>query len=66
MIWLVSAAMVMTLVSVFIARTALARVSLNTIDPVAIVTDDGHHIIATGPIACTANERATVRVNSHE
>jgi hypothetical protein len=50
---LVLAARSMALGALCIAPTAFAGVSLNTIDPVAIVTDDGHHIIATGPIACT-------------
>ncbi len=59
---LVSAAMVLTLAGVFVAPTAFARVVGNTIDPVAIVTDNGHHIIATGPIACTEGERAYLRV----
>ena len=59
---LVSAAMVMTLVGVFIAPTAFARVTGNTIDPVAIVADNGDHILVTGPIACTASEKAYLRV----
>jgi hypothetical protein len=59
---LVSAAIVLTLVGVFIAPTAFARVSYNTIDPVAIVTDNGRHIIVTAPIACTESERAYLQV----
>jgi hypothetical protein len=59
---LVSAAMVMALAGVFVAPTAFARITLNTIDPVAIVTDNGRHIIATGPIACTESQRAYLRV----
>ncbi|MGH8550465.1 MAG: hypothetical protein ACRERU_18060 [Methylococcales bacterium] len=35
---------------------------MNTIAPVAIVTDNGRHIIATGPISCTEGERAYLRV----
>ncbi len=58
----VSAAMVMTLAGVFVAPMALAGVQTNTIDPVAIVTDNGRHIIVTGPIACTASERAHLQV----
>ncbi len=41
---------------------AFAKVAMNTIDPVAIVSDDGRHIIVTGPITCTAGERAYVQV----
>jgi hypothetical protein len=34
----------------------------NAIDSVAIVTDNGHHIMVTGIIDCTASERADLRV----
>lgn len=50
---LVSAAIVLTLAGVFVAPTTFARVTANTIDPIALVTDNGRHIIVTGPIACT-------------
>jgi hypothetical protein len=59
---LVSAAMVMTLAGVLVAPTAFAKIATNTIDPLAIVTDNGLHIIVTGPIACTEGERAYLRV----
>jgi hypothetical protein len=59
---LVAAAVVLTLVGIFIAPTAFARITFNTIDPVAIVTDNGRHIIVTGPLVCTAGERAHLRV----
>lgn len=44
----------LTLVAVFIVRTAFARIVLNSIDPVASVTDKGRHLIVTGPISCTS------------
>jgi hypothetical protein len=59
---LVSTAMVLILAGVFIAPPALARIVVNTIDPVAIVADDGRHLVVTGPITCTAGERAYLRV----
>src|SRR5919108_4521851 len=59
---LMSAAMVLTLVGVCIAPMAFAGMPFNTIDPVAIVTDNGRHILVTGPIVCTASERASLRV----
>jgi hypothetical protein len=59
---LVLTAMVMALGGVCIAPMAFAGLQLNTIDPVAIVTDNGRHIIVTGPIACTESERAYLRV----
>jgi hypothetical protein len=60
--YFVAAALVLTLVGVLIARTAFARIVGNTIDPDAIVTDNGRHLIVTGPISCTAGERAFLRV----
>jgi hypothetical protein len=41
---------------------AFAGLSANTIDPVAIVTDNGRHLIVTGPVVCTAGETAYLRV----
>lgn len=58
--WLMLAAVVMILVG--LAAPSLARIVLNTIDPVAIVTDNGHHLVMTGPITWTAGERVYLRV----
>ena len=58
----IAATLVMTLVSVFGAHTAFARITANTIDPVAVVADNGRDIIVTGPISCTEGERAYLRV----
>jgi hypothetical protein len=44
------------------APPTFAGASLNTIDPVALVTENGRHILVTGPIVCTAGELATLRV----
>ncbi len=41
---------------------AFARITANTVDPVARVTDHGRHLIVTGPIGCTEGERAYLRV----
>ena len=57
-----AAALVLTLVGVFSAAIAFAGVVLNTIDPDAVVTNTGRHIIVTGPLACTASEKAALRV----
>jgi len=46
----------------FGAQMAFARITANTIDPVAVVADNGRDVIVTGPIACTAGERAYLRV----
>ena len=60
--YLVSAAIVTTFVGVCVAPMAFARITANTIVPVAIVTDNGRHLIVTGPMACTESERAYLRV----
>jgi hypothetical protein len=41
---------------------ALAKISFNTIDPLATLTDRGRLVIATGPITCTRGERVYLRV----
>src|SRR6266571_2445732 len=50
------------LVGVCLAPLALAKVINNTIDPVAIVSGNGLHVVLTGPIACTEGERVSLRV----
>ncbi len=52
----------LTLAGVFVARTALAKISMNTIDPVGIVAHNGRHVTVTGPLAITAGEQAQMRV----
>ena len=59
---LVSAAVVLTFVGVCIAPLAFAGIALNTIAPTATVTDNGSHLIVTGPITCTERQRAFLRV----
>jgi hypothetical protein len=59
---LVSVAMILILTGVCLPPLASAGIALNTIDPVATVTDDGRHLIVTGPIACTEGEQASLRV----
>jgi hypothetical protein len=57
-----STAIVLTVAGLFVASMAFARVTANTTDPVATVTDHGRHLIVTGPIGCTEGERAYLRV----
>jgi hypothetical protein len=52
----------LTLLSDCSSLPTFAGVALNTIDPVALVTENGQHILVTGPIVCTAGELATLRV----
>jgi hypothetical protein len=54
--WLVSAAILLTVAGVFVARTAFAKITVNSIDPVGIVADHGRTIIITGPVGATAGE----------
>src|SRR5690349_19795524 len=60
--WLVPVALFVILPSLFITRTVLARISVNTIDAAGIVTDKGRHVTVTGPIAVTEGERTELRV----
>ena len=60
--WLASATLLLTLAGVFVARTAFARIVLNTIDPVGILTDKGRRLDVSGPITVTAGERMALRV----
>jgi len=60
--WLVSAAILLTVTGGFVARTAFARITANTTDPVGIVSENGRHLTITGPIAVTAGERAELLV----
>src|SRR5262245_9414896 len=41
---------------------AWAGLSANTINPDALITNHGRHVVVTGPIACTAGEVAYLRV----
>jgi hypothetical protein len=58
----VSTAILLTVVGTFVARTAFARITANTIDPVGLVAENGRHLTLTGPIAVTAGERVELRV----
>ena len=44
------------------APLTFARIVLNTIDPIATVTDNGRHIVVTGPLTCTRGEQAFLEV----
>lgn len=59
---LVPVAIALTLAGVFVAAMAFARITANTIDPVATITDNGRRLRVTGPIQCTVNERVELRV----
>jgi len=61
--WLVPAALLLILAGLFVARTAFARIGINTISPVGIVADKGRHVTVTGPLWLTeAGETAHLRV----
>jgi hypothetical protein len=60
--WVLSAAIVLIVAGVFVARTAFARIVANTIHPVGIVADKGRHLTVTGPISFDAGDRVELRV----
>ena len=45
-----------------VAQPALAAISQNTIDPVATLSRRDRHVLVTGPIACTAGEKLSIRL----
>ena len=53
-----------TCLALALVQTASTRITLNTIDANAVVTDNGRHVIVTGPIVCDRGERAEVRVTA--
>jgi len=55
------ASLIAVLIGVTPAPLAFARIAYNTIDALVSVSDEGRHLVVTGPIACTANERAYLR-----
>ena len=57
-----SAAVVAAVAAAFVASAGFARVANNTIDPIAIVSDDGRHLVVTGPFECTDGETLHLRV----
>ena len=59
--YLVPAALVITLAGVF-ASMAIAKVILNTIDPVDTVTGGGRQIVVTGPLRCDQGQRVDLGV----
>ena len=44
------------------SQLGVARITVNTIDPISIVTESGRHIVVSGPIECAAGERAHLSV----
>ena len=48
--WLALAAILLALASLLVTRTAFARVTYNTINAQTIVSNNGRHLIVTGPL----------------
>ena len=59
---LVPAFVLAAVAGVFVAGTAFARITVNTIDPVALVTHQGRQLVVTGPVACDRIEWVDQRV----
>jgi hypothetical protein len=60
--WLGPVALALSLAIAGFAPLAFARVAVNTIDPEAVVSDDGRRLLLTGPLACTDGEESFLRV----
>jgi len=52
----------MVLAGFLASGLAAARIVNNTINPVATLTDDGRHLVLTGPIQCDGNQPADLRL----
>ena len=50
------------LLGVAIMWPASAGIQNNTIDPAGTISHRGHHVVLTGPIACTLGQRADLQV----
>jgi hypothetical protein len=48
--------------SVFVAHNSFAKLSANTIDPVGIVSENGRHLVLTGPVSATSGDRVEMQV----
>lgn len=56
-------AMIITLViSLLVAGPVVARLSSNTIDPIAILSSNNRQVLVTGPIDCTKGEKLSLEV----
>jgi len=53
---------VMVLAGFLAGGLAVARITYNTINPVATLTGDGRHVVLTGPIQCDGNQPADLRL----
>ena len=61
--WLATAAILLTLVGAFVARTAFAGIRLaNTMFPVGIMADNGRHVTVAGPISSFSGDKIELRV----
>ena len=56
------AAATMILAGTLVGAFADARITLNTIDAIAKITDNGRGIVVTGPLECTESQPVDLRV----
>ena len=50
------------LAGILASALTFARIMINTINPVATLTDDGRHVVLTGPIRCDGDQPADLRL----
>jgi hypothetical protein len=60
--WLAPVATALTIVGVYLAPLAFAKITLNTVDPLATVSHNGRHIRVTGPLSCDQTQPVSMRV----
>lgn len=50
------------IISVMVTGPVLAKIALNTIDPIVILSSNNRQVLVTGPIACTQGEKLSLDV----
>jgi len=60
--FLSAAALALILAAAFLAPATFARVTYNTIDSTARISDNGRQVLVTGPVTCDGGQRYEIRV----
>jgi hypothetical protein len=62
MVWLASITIIVVGLIVYLEPVAFARIIFNTINPTAILSNQGREVILTGPLTCTESQKTFMRV----
>ena len=53
---------ILAFATLLISQPSFAKLAANTVDSTIILDDHGRHLLLTGPISCTGDERTAMRV----